>query len=83
MKRVIIIVQSLLIVISLGYAFVKQVEASKNFEEAERQRTLADKYAAEAAANLMEAVRQEQMGNEQRATAVKLETQLKECCKKK
>ncbi len=59
----------LALILSLGYAFVQQVAARMNAEEANRQRTLAEASERQAMQNAAEAQRQEAMAMEQRAIA--------------
>lgn len=71
--------------ISLVYAFVKNVEATKNAEEANRQRILAEQARAEADMNAQEASKQREIANEQRKAAelsVKLAREALENCRK-
>lgn len=55
--------------ISLVYAFVKNVEATKNAEEANRQRILAEEQKMYADKNAEEALKQREIANEQRRVA--------------
>ena len=71
----VIMIQAVLIIICLVNAFVKNVEAAKNFEEAEVQRLLADKSAMMAEAAAKEAVIQRGIASELRGI-------LEKCCKK-
>jgi hypothetical protein len=61
----------LALVLCMLYGFVQQVAATKNAEEALRQKDLADQARVEAVRNLEEARRQEAIGHEQRVVAEK------------
>ncbi len=64
-------VLAIIALIALVYAFVQQVAATKNAEEANRQRVLAEASEKQAQANAIEAKRQEGIAKEQQAAAEK------------
>lgn len=75
----------LALILSFAYAFVQQVAAEKNAEEANRQRILAEAANEQAAQNAVEAQRQEAMAKEQRAIAeqvqINCQAELERCRK--
>ena len=64
-------VLAIIALIALVYAFVQQVAATKNAEEANRQRVLAEASQKLAEANAKEATKQAEIAKEQRAAAEK------------
>jgi uncharacterized iron-regulated membrane protein len=68
---------------SMVYAFVQQVAAKRNAEEALRQRTLAEMSEKQARMNAEEAKRQEAVAKMQQRLAEDKVRELEKCCKKR
>jgi hypothetical protein len=73
----------IVVILSIGYAFVQQVAAVKNAEEALRQRELALAAEQQAKMALEEAMRQEAMAMAQQRLAEERVQELEKCCKKR
>ncbi|MBL7852346.1 MAG: hypothetical protein JNN04_15690 [Cyclobacteriaceae bacterium] len=73
----------LVVILSLGYAFVQQVAAERNAEEANRQRILAEASMEQAKMNAEEAKRQQAMAMAQERLAQERVKELEKCCKKR
>jgi choline-glycine betaine transporter len=73
----------LVVILSLVYAFVQQVAAERNAEEALRQRKLAEMSEQQAIRNAEEAKRQEAVAMAQERLAQERVKELEKCCKKR
>lgn len=77
------VIMMLVMILSLGYAFMQQTAAERNAEEAMRQRVLAETATAQAERSSLEAKRQEALAMEQLRIAQVKAQELEKCCKKR
>ena len=76
-SRALIVIMFVILLMSFAYAFVQQVAATRNAEEANKQRILAEQSTSMAEANATEAQRQAAIALESRRMLVECEAKRK------